>query len=181
MNKNYTENHHGRKPKKYRSAAAIVLSITLIAAAVLALIVLFINMAGIRYIRIRYENGDVKYFGTVDDKGQPLEGTLVYENGIRAKVNQAKSEILYSNGDLYDGPLENLLRHGEGRLIYQNGDVYEGNFWADSIDGQGTYSYINGDVYEGEFKQDKMHGEGTYTWADGTTRSGRWKNGTFVG
>jgi hypothetical protein len=86
-----------RRVKKHRSTASVLLIITLIAAAVLALAVLFINLAGIRYIRVNYEDGYVKYFGTVDDAGQPLEGTLVYENGIRAKVNQAKSEILYSN------------------------------------------------------------------------------------
>ena len=46
-------------------------------AAVLAAAVLFIYIAGIRYIRVNHEDGSVKYFGTVDKSGEPLTGTLV--------------------------------------------------------------------------------------------------------
>ena len=64
-----------------------LLIITGIAAAVLGLAVLFVHLAGIRYIRYNYEEGYIKYFGRVDAEGQPLSGKLVYENGIRATVN----------------------------------------------------------------------------------------------
>ena len=67
MNRNHTAQHPGSRPKKHHSTASVVLTITLIAILVLALIVLFINLAGIRYIRVSYEEGDVKFFGTVDD------------------------------------------------------------------------------------------------------------------
>ena len=147
--------------RKHRSTASILLIITAIAAAVLIAAAVFVYFAGIRYMRYNYEAGYIKYFGRVDDNGDPLSGTLVYESGVRAKVNLEKSEIVYSNGDLYDGPLKDLRRHGEGKLIYAGGDVYEGSFAEDKIDGYGRYTYANGDVYEGEFKNGLMDGEGT--------------------
>ena len=129
-----------RSYRKHRSTASILLIITAIAVAVLIAAAAFIYFAGIRYIRYNYEDGYVKYFGRVDENGDPLSGTLVYESGVRAKVNLEKTEISYSNGDLYEGPLKNLRRHGFGRLIYKNGDVYEGEFAEDKISGTGKYS-----------------------------------------
>ena len=113
-----------QKVKKYRSTAAVLLTITLIAVLVLAGCVLFIYLAGIRYIRVRSTEGEVKFFGRVDDAGDPISGTIVYDNGIRAKVDLEKSEIVYSNGDRYEGPLSELRRSGEGHLWCANGDEY---------------------------------------------------------
>ena len=109
--------------RRHRSTASILLSITAIAAAVLIGAAILVYFAGIRYIRYNYEDGYIKYFGRVNENGDPISGTLVYESGVRAKVNLEKSEISYSNGDLYDGPLKDLRRHGEGKLIYAGGDV----------------------------------------------------------
>ena len=165
------------RPRKHHSTAAVLLIITGIAAAVLALCVLFLWLSGIRYIRVDHAGGYVKYFGRVDDAGDPVSGTLVYENGVRARVDREKSEIVYSNGDLYDGTLKNLLRDGTGRLIYASGDVYVGEFSQDALSGEGEYTYVNGDTYRGGFKNGVMDGEGVYTWADGSVYTGSFRDG----
>ena len=86
--------------RKHRSTASILLIITAIAAAVLIAAAVFVYFAGIRYMRYNYEAGYIKYFGRVDENGDPLSGTLVTA-GMRATLT-------LSDGTLAPPPQESV-------------------------------------------------------------------------
>jgi hypothetical protein len=46
-------------------------------------------------------------------------------------------QVRYSNGDIYEGFLLKLLRHGKGKMYYANGDRYEGEWRQNRREGQG--------------------------------------------
>lgn len=141
------------------------------------LIVAGIYFAGVRYMRVNVTDSlYVKFLGQVDDNGQPYKGRIIYSDGISAEVNLDREEISYSNGDVYCGPLDNLLKNGEGEMRYANGDTYKGQFKNDLIDGYGTYTYVGGDSYVGEFTAGLKNGDGTYTFSDGSVYIGSFKN-----
>ena len=169
--------------KKKLSPVMILLIILAIAALAVGGVFIVLYLNNYRYIRIPVgeENGEIlyiKYIGTVDDLGDPYQGRIVYTNGLTADVDVPKSEIRYSNGDVYWGELNALEKDGQGKLTYANGDVYEGEFDNGALTGDGKYVYSNGDVYEGDFYDGKKHGEGVYTWSDGKTVTARTNGAT---
>jgi hypothetical protein len=72
----------------------------------------------------------------------------VMENGI--------GQMIYTNGDVYEGNWSNGKCHGEGKMTFSNGDIYKGNWHVGKRDGIGKMIYITGTeiweqgvVYEG--------------------------------
>ncbi len=109
------------------------------------------------------------------------------------------ADLIYANGDHYDGALTDDCYNGNGTLISQDGSTYKGNWimnkksgngtitYADGsmykgyflngqYDGQGKMYYVNGDVYDGAWKLSKKEGYGRYTEANGNYFYGMWKN-----
>lgn len=98
----------------------------------------------------------------------------------------APNEIVYDNGDVYHGPVENGMRHGRGLLEYKHDDrgreSYYGFFAFDVPNGKGKMQYTNGDSYDGEWAAGHYDGRGMYTWAySGDKYVGGWRLGVTHG
>jgi len=150
---------------------AIVFGIALL---LLCACIVAAHMMGFRYIVVdKLDGTQVKFAGKVDNDGKMLMGTIIYPDGARATVDETDGSILYDNGSVYSGDLNEIYeREGNGTLTLKNGDRYTGQFAADKLNGQGTYRYSNGDVYVGEFVNNVKQGQGKYTYADGSTYEG---------
>ena len=85
------------------------------------------------------------------------------------------------NGDVYDGDLQEGLRHGEGIYRWENGNTYEGDFQQNTMHGQGTFTWADGRVYTGEFVEDRREGQGTLVWENGDTYSGSFERDRIHG
>ena len=172
-----TNNKPQRRVKRRVSTASILLVIFIFAVlAVIAVFVVAWNM-GIRYLKVEYDDGSfIKFFGRVDDHGDPYTGKLYFSTGGTAKVDMESGRVEYSNGDVYEGQMKNLLREGSGKIVFASGDSYTGDFVADKITGSGLFRYSNGDEYEGALLDGKREGYGTYTWADGSLYFGEFSN-----
>lgn len=69
-----------------------------------------------------------------------------------------KSNLTYSNGDIYEGliffilgEVSNGKRNGFGTLILANKDKYQGQWKNDLKHGIGYYYYANGEFYKGDW------------------------------
>ena len=176
-----------RKIKNRLSARTNVI-ITITCAVIAALLIfLVLYLCGLRYVKYNFADGfSVTFVGVTDINGYPKNGRLSYSgsddvDGLTATVNEKDGTIEYSNGDVYKGEMQDLVKHGQGKLTYENGDVYEGGFIADKPSGEGILTFSNGDKYVGGFKNGKRHGEGTYTYADGSTYEGSFEGGVKHG
>ena len=166
----YQPNRSGgsRRRRRRTSPAAVTLTVLCSALGLVLLTVIIILACGYRYQKRQLsDNSTVKYFGKVDSSGSPKSGKLFYEDGTTAKVDMQKGTVSYSNGNVYEGKLTELMRSGKGTMRYPNGDVYEGDFIGDKLTGSGKFTFANGDSYEGELADGKKNGKGTYTWANG--------------
>jgi len=74
--------------------------------------------------------------------------------------------------------------YGQGDIIFKNGNVYDGNLKGSKRDGKGKMTYLisetedKNDVgeYEGNWIRDQRYGEGTMKYEDGSIFKGTWKN-----
>lgn len=148
--------------------------IILIAAVVLVAITLgVILLMGGRYTTL--PNG-AKFLGEAEN-GQPVSGTIKYQNDTEATLDYYNRTINYANGDVYIGEIVNGCRHGHGIMSYSaTGDIYEGYFQNDEITGTGVFKYANGDIYEGSFLNSQKHGTGKFTYANGNSYIGSFAN-----
>ncbi|CAK9040603.1 unnamed protein product [Durusdinium trenchii] len=113
---------------------------------------------------------------------------FAYIDGIVIRVNSPKPEklwasakagpgyIVWSNGELYSGPLKNSQPHGKGTHYFENGDFFEGDFRDGQIHGKnGTHFYENGSKLEGTWASGKaVLATCTYHFVDGTKFTGQW-------
>jgi hypothetical protein len=77
--------------------------------------------------------------------------------------------------DKYTGEFdEKGHKNGYGEIVYKNGDVYEGDWKDDRKHGYGKMKYSNGNFYEGDWKNDRKHGFGMMNYSDGNTYEGDW-------
>ncbi len=151
---------------------------------ILLAVFLGLRIAGYRYLSYDFveqltgRKYSVRYLGKTDKEENPLDGVIHYADGDSASVASAPEvggfRIEYKNGDVYEGAMSKLQRHGKGKLTFSSGDVYEGDFAYDELSGEGVFSYATGDRYEGSYLSGKKNGYGMYTWAadaDGRTAS----------
>lgn len=55
---------------------------------------------------------------------------------------------VYEDGRVYEGPIINEMKEGEGKLTYADGAYYEGHFSKNKMHGFGTLYYrINKPAY----------------------------------
>ena len=148
--------------------------IILIAAIILGIItVAIVLFFGGRFTTL--DNG-AKFLGK-SENGQPVSGTIKYQNGTEALLDYYNRTITYSNGDIYTGEIVDGCRHGHGVMAFSaTGDIYEGYFQKDEITGTGIFKYSNGDIYEGSFLNSLKHGAGKFTYANGNSYEGNYAN-----
>ena len=136
----------GAPRRRMKNRVSLRTNITLVAvctAVAVGLIILVLYLCGIRYVKYNFKDGfSVKFIGVTDLSGYPKKGRISYSgsgeiNGVTGTVNSENGTIEYSNGDVYEGEMQDLVKHGQGKLTYANGDVYEGEYVADNTGGHG--------------------------------------------
>lgn len=168
------------------SPTSLLCIVLAIVAVLVGMTFLVIYLTGFRSVSYRFldqttgEEYTVTYRGKLDKLGEPSVGSIHYKDGTKAKIEPLEggkgSKITYQNGDVYEGPVFKLQRHGQGAIKLANGDYYVGGFAYDKMDGLGTYQFATGDVYYGSFSAGKKSGDGRYTWSDGSSYVGSFKN-----
>jgi hypothetical protein len=68
--------------------------------------------------------------------------------------------LTYTNGDTYEGEIENDTPNGNGKIVWANGDSYDGEWKDGKLNGQGTYTWSDGQYYIGGFKEGQKNGFG---------------------
>ena len=176
-----------KKEKSYLSRFLVLIIAATVLLVAGTLTILYFGL-GYRIVSYRYEiEGSnevrtVRGLVRVDAKGEIFTGTVWCNDGSEFGVDRIDTgyyKVVYSNGDVYEGGLDRLLKSGYGSLKLANGDVYEGGFSYDTPWGEGSYTYFNGDVYQGSFYNGKKSGEGVYVWAAVEGESQRRYEGGF--
>ena len=179
----------GQKPKKPLNVKLI----GGIAAAAVALVVLFVVLSGPGKVTdqpyaMTDGNSDTYsglYTGEWDKKNERPNGTGTfvmedvagtYEGEWVDGVTEGQGTIVWDSGDHYEGEWKDGMRNGQGTYTSTEGDgyVYEGEFQNNERSGKGTMTWETGEgvvyVYEGEFQNNERSGKGTMTWGkDGET------------
>ena len=70
---------------------------------------------------------------------------------------------------------------GGAKITGSNGNTYEGDIQDGLPNGTGTFVWRDGRIYEGEFKNGKPHGTGKITWSNDDTYEGEWVDGKYSG
>lgn len=174
-----------------------------IAAAAVALVVLFVVLSGPGKVTDQLYtmtdgNSDTYaglYTGEWDKKNERPNGTGTfvmedvagtYEGEWVDGVAEGQGTIVWDSGDHYEGEWKDGMRNGQGTYTSTKGDgyVYEGEFQNNERSGKGTMTWgKDGEttIYEGDFADDWINGYGTCTWPSGHRYEGEWKNGTMNG
>lgn len=117
--------------------------------------------------------GTTTYLDGTEHKGD-------WKNGVkcgwgRIKYNPGKNKL---SGRIYVGQWrtegENL--HGKGDIIYPNGDAYNGEWMNEMRHGRGMHHMKNGDIYIATWEEDEPV-FGDIVYSDGTRSTGiKWKS-----
>ena len=102
-----------------------------------------------------------------------FQGT--YNNGIFTGT------IMFINGDIYTGDLNETNYINSGEYIWVNGTYADYLFNIDGTIASCQITFSDGGQYKGQINEDAFHGEGTYTWPTGETYYGDWDNGEISG
>jgi vacuolar-type H+-ATPase subunit I/STV1 len=98
-------------------------------------------------------------------------------NSIRIEVKEALKNfqnqdsvktVLYYDGSLYQGRLENNLPHGFGVIVHGNGVRYAGNWKNGLYDGSGVLYYPGMPPWNAMWKSHLPHGKCTYDFINFT-------------
>ena len=109
--------------------------------------------------------------------GSSFEGA--WENGkIKGQGTLKFTDGSYREGEWKEDYLSGFLSvSGIGKIVYPNGGIYEGELDDNKRNGYGTMTYANRSVYKGEWSYDKQHGQGIMTYVDGSSFEGEWYYG----
>lgn len=72
------------------------------------------------------------------------------------------------------------LPDGHGQIVYANGDRYEGSFAQGCRNGHGVLTLNNGMKFDGMWLRDLQHGEGVIVFPDGASYRGLWRDGKIT-
>lgn len=81
------------------------------------------------------------------------DGTLKYNGSLVAHKMNGKGTLVFENGDTYEGEFKNGIFHGRGTYTSASGWKYVGQFKNGYADGQGKLTTEGQATYEGRFKQ----------------------------
>ena len=112
---------------------------------------------------------------------QMREGTVFYTGTYNARgEKQGLGQMIWSNGDVYEGSFVCDARHGHGKLTFastrphrrpDNGE-YVGDWSDNKMHGRGHRRYSSGDFYAGEYRYGERHGRGCFCYANGDLYDG---------
>ena len=127
----------------------------------------------------------------IDNDGNTYRGTvkLNNRNNPLQPYQFIKGEMLYANGNVYDGEWDQNnnnvnWKSGKGTMLYANGDVYDGE-WRYDRRFKGRIVYKNNEnylEYNGKWETDVPNGYGTLTYKNGKQITGffNYKNDKFI-
>ncbi|MDB5869764.1 MAG: repeat-containing protein [Polaromonas sp.] len=90
-------------------------------------------------------------------------------------------KMVWTHGDLYEGPLVKGLRHGKGLFVWASGQRYNGDWVNDKQVGQASMKFVGGNQYEGGIDNGQPHGQGRMRYASGDTYTGTFNAGVLEG
>ena len=101
----------------------------------------------------------------------------VFRNPYLNGIPNGYAEILYPDGGMYRGNLENNEVTGKGYYQSGLGEIMKGTFKNGSLDGEvGYLKNHGGEQFFGNWRRGEMHGQGRYANERGDTYSGYWQN-----
>ena len=101
----------------------------------------------------------------------------VFRNPYLNGIPNGYAEILYPDGGMYKGIIENNEVTGKGYYQSGFGEIMKGTFKNGSLDGEvGYFKNSAGEQFFGNWKGGEMHGQGRYANERGDTYSGYWQN-----
>jgi hypothetical protein len=131
------------------------------------------------------------YKGNFKDGKMAGKGNLVwkdgdtYEGDFKNDLRNGFGVLTYSKqsvGDYYKGLWRDGKMSGKGKLVWKTGETFEGNFENGLKNGFGVLSYSkesSGDYYEGHWKDNKKSGKGKLVFKNGKTLEGFFENESF--
>lgn len=108
-----------------------------------------------------YEEEEVKSV-TIDFK----DGTKY--NGSFAEKISGNGQMIFANGDSYDGSYLSGQRNGNGEYIWKNGEKYIGEWSNDALCGKGKYIFNENEYIEGKFNNNEIVDAKYYLTIDDT-------------
>jgi serine/threonine protein kinase len=88
-----------------------------------------------------------------------------------------KGQIVWNNGDRFDGTLVKGSKEGKGQFVWSNGQRYNGDWARNEPNGRGTLVFANGNRYEGDIRNGLPDGRGVLVFSDGSRYEGQIRNG----
>ncbi len=86
----------------------------------------------------------------------------------KERIAWQEAKLEADDGYIYEGTIQNGLRHGLGILGYPTGELYVGNFYEGKENGFGSLYDMTGKlVYQGDFENGKMSGKGSFFYSNG--------------
>jgi hypothetical protein len=127
--------------------------------------------------------GDTRFVGRFAREGNALSGRgqILWANGNRYDGDlvqgrkHGEGSFAWASGQRYSGQWADDQPRGKGQMRFANGDDYEGEVADGLPQGQGRMRYASGDSYDGRFIQGKPEGQGVYRWANGQSYEGPWQ------
>ena len=96
-------------------------------------------------------------------------------------VLEGQGKVVEPNGNWKEGLFEyGIFVRGRCKILYENGILYEGEIDQGAYNGQGTIVWAGGDTYTGQWKDGQYHGNGKITYANGGWSEGVFENGTLA-
>ncbi|WIA33611.1 hypothetical protein OEZ86_006735 [Tetradesmus obliquus] len=115
---------------------------------------------------------------SITGRGVYQWGNTIYEGEVQDGLRHGYGTLSFTDSPVvYEGQWLYGRRHGSGTLYYdaKKAAYYEGEWQDDMKHGQGSSVYPSGNSYNGSWVHDKREGPGTMTWASkGQTYSGMW-------
>jgi len=106
-----------------------------------------------------------------------LDGDVYYGEVNVHKQKHGTGQLIYADGDIYEGCFRNGLRHFKGRMRYKDGDEFVGYFKHNKMNGFGSWTYASGGYFYGYFKNDRRNGQGIFSSGEGTEFEGYYDHG----
>ncbi|MDR2077823.1 MAG: hypothetical protein LBP39_02550 [Rickettsiales bacterium] len=127
-----------------------------------------------------YKNG-VVFDGEFYENGKFSEGKIIYDGEI-IEYKGENSQLSEGNGDyiISDAFKNKLDENGKPldkvRIIFRNGDVFEGKLNEKGRPSIGKMMYINGNIFDGKFRYTRPF-YGKMVYKGGNVSEGNWQNG----
>ncbi|OMJ65713.1 hypothetical protein SteCoe_37741 [Stentor coeruleus] len=111
------------------------------------------------------------------------DGTILLCDWDKGNIGPYNVKLDFNNGDKYNGPIQDLKKHGKGYIYLFNG-YYMGSFENDIRHGGGFEELMTGEKFTGTWDHGLKQGRGTYQDEFENAYNGTWnmdkKHGKFV-